>query len=140
MRWSATSEAPWRRSRAWPRQRSPLTSIRSIWLATPPHCNAKAAHEPTRPPPPMMLTFMGSSPPSFDSVWISDAAGDARGVRAGLDHRGVLPAQHAHDLMGDHLPGELDVVVPRRCRDLRLAVRRGRRGVVGVGARALVFP
>ena len=29
-------------------------------LATPPHCNANAAQEPTSPPPPMMLTFIVS--------------------------------------------------------------------------------
>src|SRR5438034_515637 len=36
-----------------------LASMRQMLLPTPPHCRAYAVMLPTRPPPPMMLTFMG---------------------------------------------------------------------------------
>src|SRR5271157_4085432 len=58
MRWSATSDAPCSKSSAWPLHKSGLTSIRSIPLTIPPHWRANAAHDPTSPPPPMMLTLM----------------------------------------------------------------------------------
>src|SRR5438132_14434678 len=58
MRWSPTRLAPCRRSTACPRAMSLLASMRQMWLTTPPHCKAYAVMLPTRPPPPMMLTFM----------------------------------------------------------------------------------
>src|SRR5579883_1620668 len=85
MRWSATREAPWSRSSASPLTRSALRSIRSIWLTTPPHWSAKAADEPTSPPPPMMLTFIPVAPLSLIS-------------RRALSGR---PVQRLHDLVGD---------------------------------------
>ena len=44
-----------------PLGQSALASIRQMLLTTPPHCRANAVELPTKPPPPMMLTFMGAS-------------------------------------------------------------------------------
>src|SRR3954449_4008045 len=106
------SEAPCSRSSAWPRQRSAFTSSRSIPLTMPPHWRANAAHEPTSPPPPIMLTFMGPCP----RVWRmmddrrsieeggSNAARDARGVGLTLDDGRRLPVGRSvhgvHHLIG----------------------------------------
>ena len=65
MRWSAVRLAPCSRSVAWPWATSLLASMRQRWLTTPPHCRAYAVMLPTRPPPPMMLTFMGSFIPEL---------------------------------------------------------------------------
>src|SRR5207244_1472334 len=55
---SAAKLAPCSRSSAWPETNSALTSNRAISRTTPPVCKAKAAQEPTSPPPPIMLTFI----------------------------------------------------------------------------------
>src|SRR5690606_7410195 len=60
MIWSATLGPPCRMSRAWPAAKSALTSSRAISRATPPHCSANPAQEPTSPPPPIMLTFIAN--------------------------------------------------------------------------------
>src|SRR5262249_1154502 len=56
--------APCSRSMACPLAISLLTSTSVILLTTPPHCKAYAAMLPTRPPPPMMHTFIRALFPS----------------------------------------------------------------------------
>src|SRR5208282_5835197 len=109
MRWSATSDAPCSKSSAWPLHSSGLTSIRSIPLTIPPHCRANAAHDPTSPPPPMMLTLMFDLPTRhFTGTFQLRVASPGRAV------------QGVHDLVGDGLDQGIDV------RSVGVAVRRGR--------------
>src|SRR4051794_22189298 len=58
MTWSATSAEPCKRSSAWPSAISALASIIAISRTTRPVCSANPVQEPTKPPPPMMETFM----------------------------------------------------------------------------------
>src|SRR3954467_8290325 len=93
-------------SSACPLQRSAFTSIRSIPLTTPPHCKANPAHEPTSPPPPMMLTIISDgSRPDVELACLS--------LRRTI--------HSVHDLIGDRLHQILDI--PRW-----FAICRGGRG------------
>src|SRR5438445_8833960 len=58
MRWSPAKALPWSRSSASPSAMSLLAS--RIWISAtrPLPCNANAAQDPTRPPPPMMVIFI----------------------------------------------------------------------------------
>src|SRR5262249_16596721 len=59
--WSDDSAEPWSKSRAWPLATSAFASIRLIRRTIPPHWSANAALDPTRPPPPIIVTFIRHS-------------------------------------------------------------------------------
>src|SRR3954465_5826775 len=88
-------------SSACPLQRSALTSIRSMPLTTPPHCKANAAHDPTSPPPPMMLTFMRQAPIDLSSCFTLFVGSARRGLPGAV--------QSVHDLVGDGLDQGVDI-------------------------------
>src|SRR5262245_44604720 len=84
--------APCSRSRACPSHWSWFTSIRLISRTIFPACRANPAHEPTSPPPPMMLTFIFYAPRSH--ALRGNALSDA--LRPDL-----LLTECRHDLLGD---------------------------------------
>src|SRR4051794_20405582 len=92
--------APCSRSVAWPSATSLLASMRQMSLTTPPHWSANAVMLPTRPPPPMMLTFMWSvSKVLLPSPRRGEGARDLP----------ACPIQPRHHLIGDRLHQFLDV-------------------------------
>src|SRR4051794_24934355 len=109
MRWSPVTLVPCIRSSASPIASCSLASRRWISETIPAHWSANAALEPTRPPPPMMLTFI---------VYFrtEDPAAEPLGSR--LRTRAL--SDRGHDLIRDRLHELLDLV-------LAVLLRRQRR-------------
>src|SRR5688500_5150951 len=95
MRWSPAMLAPWSRSRASPSAIFSLASRMWISETIPAHWSANAASEPTRPPPPMMLTF----------IWVARATCPCSVRVHKTDHGLVARATSdaGHDLVRDRL-------------------------------------
>src|SRR5882672_8509488 len=81
------------------------------------HCNAKAAHEPTRPPPPMIATFikeeeLRTSEPERRTPKQRRAPQESEVQVSGLDVRRSL--ELGDDFVGEFLHECLEIRVARR--------------------------
>src|SRR3954462_6555367 len=124
--------APWSRSKASPSAIFSLASSRWISLTMPAHCSAKAASLPTRPPPPMMLTFI------FRSTGILPVSSSVLQTKTRARCPCYVSGDGRHNLVRDRLHQRLHIRLAHVLRQhrvdrllLRVLLHRGMRPQLG---------